>query len=427
MPRDMDRITQFGASAFASLSIFNYRRLFISQAIALSGTWMQIVALGWLGLQLTGSGGQLGLIVAAQFLPLLLFAPWGGLLADRFDKKRILQYTQYAYIVTSTVLGALVVFHVITIWMLYVFALALGFVRVFEMPARQTIISELVTPDHLKNAISLNASVNNLARAIGPSIGGIIIAATNIGFCFFFNAVTYIVASFILQTIRDRDMVRSVPAARAAGQLREGWRYVWHTPLIRDLMIMIALIGTFTFEFQISLALMAKQTFESDASGYAALMSAFGLGAAIGGVIAASRKETGPSPFLAFGALSGFSILLASMAPSLGLAFAGMILVGFFTVNMVSTANSMIQLEAHPEMRGRVMAIWSMAMMGSTPIGGPIIGWIGEYYDARLSLATGGAAMLIAVIYGYIALVRRKPAGHLTTDTTIKLTETHHA
>ncbi len=424
----MDRVISFGASAFASLSVYNYRQLFISQAIALSGTWMQIVALGWLGLQLTGSGGQLGLIVAAQFLPLLLFAPWGGLLADRSDKRMILQYTQYAYIVTSVILGLLVVSGVIEVWMLYCFAIALGIVRVFEMPARQTIISELVEPDHLKNAISLNASVNNLARAIGPSIGGIIIAATSIGFCFFFNAATYIAASYMLNTMREKDIKRSTPASYASGQLREGWKYVWRTPLIRDLMIMIALIGTFTFEFQISLALMAKDVFESDAGGYAALMSAFGFGAAIGGVIAASRKETGPTAFLGFGALSGFSILLASMAPSLGLGIAGLILVGFFTVNMVSTANSMIQLEAHPEMRGRVMAIWSMAMMGSTPIGGPIIGWIGELFDARLALATGGAAMLIAVVYGYIALVRGKEMpDQFVHDTTIKLTETHHA
>ncbi|MBP9757157.1 MAG: MFS transporter [Candidatus Pacebacteria bacterium] len=423
----MDKIAQFGATAFASLSVQSYRRLFVSQAIALSGTWMQIVALGWLGLQLTGSGSQLGLIVAAQFLPLLLFAPWGGLLADRNDKKKILQYTQYAYVVTSIVLGVLVVTGVIQVWMLYVFALLLGVVRVFEMPARQTIVSELVSPDHLKNAISLNASVNNLARAIGPSIGGIVIAGAGIGFCFFFNALTYLVAIFVLRTIKDSDITRSAFASAAPGQLRAGWRYAWETPLIRDLLIMIALIGTFTFEFQISLALLAKDTFGSDATGYAALMSAFGAGAAVGGIIAASRKETGPAPFLGFGALSGFSILLASVAPSLGLAIAGMVLVGFFTVNMVSTANSMIQMEAHPDMRGRVMAIWGMAMMGSTPIGGPIIGWIGEYTDARVALATGGAFMLIAVVYGYIALVRRKPADHMTADTTIKLTETHHA
>lgn len=423
----MDKIAQFGATAFASLSVQSYRRLFVSQAIALSGTWMQIVALGWLGLQLTGSGSQLGLIVAAQFLPLLLFAPWGGLIADRFDKMKILQFTQYAYVITSVALGVLVMSGVIEVWMLYAFALVLGFVRVFEMPARQTFVSELVTADHLKNAISLNASVNNLARAIGPSIGGLVIAGAGIGFCFFFNALTYIVAIFVLRTIKEADIMRSAPLPSAPGQLRAGWRYMMETPLIRDLLIMITLIGTFTFEFQISLALLAKDTFGSDATGYAALMSAFGGGAAIGGLIAASRKETGPQPFLAFGALSGFSILLASVAPSLGLAIAGMVLVGFFTVNMVSTANSMIQMEAHPEMRGRVMAIWSMAMMGSTPIGGPIIGWIGEYTDPRVALATGGAAMLIAVVYGYIALVRRKPADHMAADTTIKLTETHHA
>lgn len=423
----MDHIVRFGASAFASLSIRSYRMLFVSQAVALSGTWMQIVALGWLGLQLTGSGGQLGLIVAAQFLPLLLFAPWGGLLADRSDKRLILQYTQYAYILTSVVLGLLVVTGLIQVWMLYIFALALGFVRVFEMPARQTIVSELVSPDHLKNAISLNASVNNLARAIGPSIGGIVIALLGIGFCFFFNAFTYLIASYILTAIREEEIDRSAPASRQPGQLRAGWRYAWETPLIRDLLIMITIIGTFTFEFQISLALMAAQTFGSDATGYAALMSAFGAGAAIGGIIAASRKETGPQAFLGFGALAGFSILLASVAPTLGLAIAGMVLVGFFTVNMVSTANSMIQMEAHPDMRGRVMAIWSMAMMGSTPIGGPIIGWIGEYTDARIALAAGGAAMLIAVVYGYIALVRRKPAEDSAVDSSERVMDTHHA
>jgi predicted MFS family arabinose efflux permease len=313
------------------------------------------------------------------------------------------------------------------VWMLYAFALTLGLVRVFEMPARQTIISEIVTPDHLKNAISLNASVNNLARAIGPSIGGILIAGIGIAFCFFFNALAFVIAAFMLRTIRDEEMTKSIPASRASGQLQEGWRYVKKTPLIRDLLIMIAVIGTFTFEFQVSLALMAKVTFESDASAYAALMSAFGVGAAIGGIIAASRKETGAQPMLGFGTLAGFSILLASIAPSLGLAIAGMVLVGFFTVNMVSTANSMIQLEAHPDMRGRVMALWSMAMLGSTPIGGPIIGWIGEYGDPRFALAAGGVAMLIAVIYGYIALVRHKPAHELVPDTTIKLAETHHA
>lgn len=423
----MDRIITFGGLAFASLSIRNYRVLFTAQAIALSGMWMQIVALGWLTLQITGSGSQLGLITAVQFLPVLLLSPWGGLVADRFDKKAILQYTQYAYIASSLALGALVITDNVAIWILYAFALTLGMVRVFEMPTRQAIVSELVGPEHLKNAISLNASVNNLARAIGPSIAGILIAGIGLGFCFIFTAATYVVAAFFLRSIRLEDMARSTPIARVSGQLREGWRYVRETPLIRSLLIMIAVVGTFTFEFQISLALLAKETFASDASGYAALMAAFGAGAAIGGIIAAARRETGTQPFLVFGTLSGFSILLTSISPTLGLAVAGMVFVGFFTVNMVSTANSMIQLESHPEMRGRVMAIWTMAMMGSTPIGGPIIGWIGEFLGARLGLAAGGAAMLVAVIYGYISLVRRKAEPAIVDTTSIKLPETEHA
>jgi MFS family permease len=285
--------------------------------------------------------------------------------------------------------------------MLYVFAAVIGFVRLFDNPARQTFVSEMVPQDQLKNAISLNATVNNLARAIGPSIGGILIALVNIATCFFFNAVTYLVANVLLWMMKTEDLAPSSATGRKRGQLREGWRYVRSTPLIGHMLIIVAVMGTFAYEFQISLALLSDQTFQSGAGGYAALMSAFGGGAALGGIMAASRKQTGPKIFLGFALRFASAILATSIAPTLALAVAGMLLVGFFSINMLSTANSMIQITSIPEMRGRVMAMWGMAIMGSTPIGGPIIGWIGEFVGPRWALAVGGIAAFAAAAYGF--------------------------
>ncbi|MBI5456872.1 MFS transporter [Candidatus Kaiserbacteria bacterium] len=412
----------FGAffnHTFASLKIRNYRLYFIGQAISLSGTWMQIIALGWLTLEVTGSGSQLGLVIAVQYVPILLFGFWGGMIADRFDKRRILILTQAGLGLVALSMSIVVFAGIIRPWMLFSFAVCWGIIRIFDNPTRLTFVFEMVDASHIKNAVSLNATENNLARAIGPSIGGVLIATTGIAFCFFFNAVTYIAVIAMLFFMREHELHRSPPIARKPGQLREGLRYIMETPRIRDVLIVIAVIGTFAYEFQVSLPLFAQQTFLAGASAYAALMASFGVGAAIGGLYAASRHTVAPRQFLISGFLFGASIIGTSLAPTLPIAIIGMVFIGIFATNVTSIGNTMIQLESIPQMRGRVMALWEIAMIGSTPIGGPIIGWIGQNIGARWAIATGGIATVSAIILGSRRLLKKVAMQEIPTDVKI--------
>lgn len=393
-------IKSFGQKTFSSLSVRNYRLYFIGQAISLSGTWMQTVALGWLVLEVTGSGSQLGIVTALQFLPMLIFGPYGGVIADRYSKKKILFWTQIFYGLFAGMLGAIVIMHFTELWMLYVFALSFGLVRVFENPARQTFVSELVGADMLKNAISLNATANNLARAVGPSIGGILIATLGIGACFVFNALSYVATLYVLMAMHDADLHRE-PVGTRANTVLDGLNYVRSNPLIKNMLIIMAIIGTFSYEFQVSLPLIAQQTFSGTAADYATLMAAFGVGSVIGGIFAAGRQQVQLSHFLIAAFLFGVSIIATSLAPTMQVATIGILIVGIFSINITSLANTMLQLEARPDMRGRVMALWSVAMIGSTPIGGPIVGWVGEFVGARYGLMIGGVAALMSAVYAY--------------------------
>ena len=402
----MDRIKNFGRATFSSLKIHNYRLYFIGQAVSLSGTWMQTVALGWLVLELSGSGTQLGIVVALQFLPMLLLGPWGGLVADRYNKRAILYCTQVAFFVLALGTSILIFAGGATMPILYAFALLFGVVRLFDNPARQTLVSELVDHAHLKNAVSLNATVNNLARAVGPSIAGVLIAGIGIAFCFFFNALTYVAAFITLLYMKGDTVHARAPKTRKKGELREGFRYVLATPLIRNTLIMMAFIGAFVFEFQVSLPILAQQVFHGDAKSYALLLAAMGAGSVLGGLFAAGRSTIAPHHLSMFMACFGVSLVAVALMPTLFLATCGMFVVGFFSINVTSLGNTIIQLESAPHMRGRVMALWGMAMMGSTPIGGPIIGFIGEFLGGRWGVGVGGAVALMTAAAAIVILRR---------------------
>ena len=408
MQLGMDRIKNFGRATFSSLKIHNYRLYFIGQAVSLSGTWMQTVALGWLVLELSGSGTQLGIVVALQFLPMLLLGPWGGLVADRYNKRAILYCTQVAFFVLALGTSILIFAGGATMPILYAFALLFGVVRLFDNPARQTLVSELVDHAHLKNAVSLNATVNNLARAVGPSIAGVLIAGIGIAFCFFFNALTYVAAFITLLYMKGDTVHARVSKTRKKGELREGFRYVLATPLIRNTLIMMACIGTFVFEFQVSLPILAQQVFHGDAKSYALLLAAMGAGSVLGGLFAAGRSTIAPHHLSMFMACFGVSLVAVALMPTLFLAVCGMFVVGFFSINVTSLGNTIIQLESAPHMRGRVMALWGMAMMGSTPIGGPIIGFIGEFLGGRWGVGVGGAVALMTAAAAIVILRRNK-------------------
>ncbi len=406
--RDMLSLRSFedaGHTTFSSLTIRNFRFYFLGQGVSMLGTWMQSVALGWLVLDLTGSGTQLGIVTALQFLPLLLFGPWGGLFVDRRDTRTVLIATQWAYAGISFLMSALIFLGIAHLSVLYLFALAAGFVRMVDNPGRHTLIPELVGNVHIKNATSLNSLVNNLGRVLGPVAAGALLATTSDAFCFFINAFTYLFMIAMLRRMEPSGFFIAEKGKREAGQVAAALRYVAATPRLLHILIAAGLVGTFVFEWQVSLALLARQEFAGTVALYADLMSSLGVGAVVGSLYAASRKGVTVREIITHLACATLSITCASLAPRPELSMLFIFLTGIFTINIAAQANTFIQLETRPEMRGRVMALWSMAMLGSTPIGGPIVGAIGEFAGARWGL--GIAAITSCITALYLIVVRR--------------------
>jgi MFS family permease len=389
----MTAVQSYGRRTFDSLSVRNYRLYFIGQGISMSGSWMQSVAQGLLVLKLTGSGTALGLVIALQTLPILIFGPWGGIVADRYPKRTILYATQAASCILGTGVGLLVVTDLIRLWMVYVVGILLGVVTLFDNPARGTFVRELVGNDRLANAISLSATEMNLTRVIGPSFAGVLAATVGLGACFLFDGLSYIAVLISLYLMRGSELMPSVRVAGGKGQVQAGLQYVRTSPLLRNILIMMAIIGMLTYEFSVMLPLMGEFTFHRGPGAYASMTAAMGAGAVVGGLFTASRKvQSSPRMVGLTGMAFGASVLLTSIAPSLPLAIVALLIVGFFNINFTSLANVTLQLNAKPSMQGRVMALWSMAFLGTTPIGGPVMGAIGEHAGARVALAVAGLA-----------------------------------
>jgi MFS family permease len=389
------------ASTFASIrQSRNFRFYMAGQTVSMAGTWMQQVAQGWLVLELTGSGTMLGFITAAQFVPVLFLGPLGGVVVDRFDTRRLLAITQFAAGVLAGVLGVLTITGVVQVWMVFVLAVLLGIVTVVDNPARQTIVLELVGPELLSNAITLNSVNINAARVVGPSIAALTIALVGVGPCFLLNSASY-VAVIVALMLMDRDaMIAKLIAPRAKGQVREGFRYVWHEPNLRTPLVMMALIGTFAYEFQVILPVLAKYGFDGDAGTYGLMSAAMGVGAVAGGLVVASTSRFGLGPLVRVSFVFGLAIALVAVSPTLPVALAALVLVGVVNITFLARANTTLQLAADPAMRGRVMAMWTVAFLGSTPIGGPIVGYIGQVVGPRWALATGAAACIAAAAIG---------------------------
>jgi MFS family permease len=424
-----EKIKKYGRETFASIiTIRNFRLYFIGQAISLCGTWMQTIGQAWLVLKLTDSGVQLGLVTAAQFLPILILGPWGGVIADRFPKRKLLYFTQTSAGILALLLGTLVATGVVQLWMVYVIAVVFGLINVIDNPTRQTFIMEMVGQDHLTNAISLNSTQVNLARVIGPAIGGALIATVGLAPLFFINAISYLAVLFALFKMSASELHPYAIVAKAKGQIIAGFRYVMATPVLRDTLVMMAIIGTLTYEFTVILPLFAQFTFHSGASGYAALTVAMGFGSMLGGLYSASRKKTTPKMLTVAAFFFGVAMFIAAGAPTFLLATIAMMLVGFCSIIFLSMGNVTLQTESAPQMRGRVMALWAVAFIGSTPIGGPIIGWIGQYAGPRWGLATGGIAALVGAAIGAWRLKKGKrtadalePGAEATIDSSSKV------
>ena len=405
------RLSSAGATArtFAALSVPNYRRFFSGQAISLTGTWMQSVALAWLVLQLTGSATWLGLAVALQTLPILLLGPYAGVLVDRVDKRRLLVGTQSAAALLALVLGVLTVRDVVTMPWVLLLSLALGLVNSLDNPARQAFVREMV-PEHLvRNAVTLSSVVVNASRAVGPAVAGVLIAGLGVGVCFLVNAASFVavIAAYLLM---DTSELRpSTPAPRAPGQLRQGLAYVRRT---RDLfvpLLMMALVGTLTYEFQVSLPALVTDTFGEGATSLGWTFAAMGIGAVVGGLVSASRHATGIRPLVASSTAFGTATAITALAPTVQVAVASLLLVGAASVWFLSIGNATLQVTAQPQMRGRVMALWAVAFLGTTPVGGPLVGWVAEHVSPRWALGVGAGAALVAAALG-ASVLRRRPA-----------------
>jgi MFS family permease len=395
-------VTRFrlaGERTFRSLHTRNYRLFFFSQLISLSGTWMQTTAQSWLVLDLTGkatAGVALGVMMALQFLPLLLFGVWGGLIADRLEKRRTLIWTQSAAAVLAVALWLIVLTGVTQLWMIYVLAFLLGCVTVFDLPARQAFVIEMVGPDDVANAVGLNSAVFNWARLVGPAIAGIMIHALGISPSFLLNAVSFIPVIAALALMRTHELVHHTPLPRSKGQVREGLRYVWRTPVLRSTLALLAVVATFGFNFIIVLPLMARYEFHGDAGLYGMLFAVMAGGSLVGALVVAARAR--PSRPLLIGSAAAFSALamLVALAPSPFWAAVGLVPMGAFSMTFIATANSTLQLSARHDMRGRVMAVYALVFLGSTPLGGPLVGWISQQWGPRSGLFFGGAVSLVA-------------------------------
>jgi MFS family permease len=398
---------------FRSLSIRNYRLYASGAVVSNVGTWMQRVAQDWLVLQLThNSGSALGITTGLQFLPILLLSPYAGLIADRFPKRRLLQVTQLMLAVPALILGVLAVTGVAQSWHVYVLAFIFGIGSAFDAPARQSFVSEIVGPDDLTNAVGLNSASFNLARMIGPALAGVLIAALGSGVSatgavILVNALSYGAVILSLQRMRDSELNRPNPVERGKGMIRDGVRYVVGRP---DLMLILTIIffaGTFGLNFQLTSALMATEVFHKGASEYGLLGTTLAAGSLTGALLAARRGRIRHRLVILSAVTFGVAEIVAGLMPSY-LAFAIWTpVIGLASLTMITAANASFQTSVDPVMRGRAMALYMMIFMGGTPIGAPIVGWVGETFGARWTLIGGGIAtilgtVLAVVIFSYV-------------------------
>lgn len=392
--------------SFDSLQVPNYRRYFWGQIVSLSGNWMQTVAEIWLVLTLTGSGVAVGLTTALQFLPMLLLGAWGGLLADRFSKRRLLIVTQTVMALPALALFAVSAAGVVAPWMVYVIVFLRGAVNAVDNPTRQSFAIEMVGASRVVNAVSLNSVLIHVARIAGPGLAGLLIATVGVTPCFAINAATFAVMIFALRGMEPEALQAAPRVAREPGAVRAALRHVADTPRLAVPLALMAVVGTLGYNFLTVLPLLAKFSFGGGASVYAGLVAAMALGSVAGALATGAYGRTSAAMIsaaaLAFGTLS----LLAAAAPTLALELAVLVLLGGATVTFAASVNSYLQLEVRADMRGRVMALYSIVFLGSTPIGGPIAGWLSQAWDPRAALALAGLAGLGAAWAATTALAR---------------------
>jgi len=395
---------------FASLGVRNYRIYATGAFVSNIGTWMGRVAQDWLVLtEVTDhSSTALGIVTGLQFLPFLLLAPWTGVVADRFPKRRLLAVTQTALALSALSLGIVAVMGVAELWMVYVAALWTGVATAFDNPARQTFVSEMVPRERLTNAVSLNSASFNAGRLIGPGVAGLTIAAFGTGWTLVANTATFVAVLVALGMMRRSELRPAPMLTRGKGAITEGVRYVRSRPDIQLVMLLVFVLGTFGMNFQVTTALMATKEFGKGPQEYGLLGSIMAIGSLTAALLTARRSRARLRTLLL--ALVGFTLstLAASLAPTYPLFALALVPTGLSALTALTTANAMVQTRVDAAMRGRVMALYMAIFMGGTPLGAPIIGWIGDAWGARWTIAIGTIAVGITLVVVSFWLARRE-------------------
>jgi MFS family permease len=403
----LTKVKALSAQTFRSLHVRNYRLFVSGQLVSMTGTWAQSVAQAWLVLKLTGSGFAVGFVTALQFVPTLLGGAWGGVIADRVDKRKALVATQAAMAGLAAVLAAVTATGAVRLWMVYVLVFLLGCATVVDTPTRQAFVSEMVGPDDLANAVGLNSAMFNAARVFGPASAGLVIARFGVWPCFAVNAVSFVAVIGALAAMRPSELRRGAPVRREPGQVRAGLRYAWASQELRSTLLLVAVVGTFALNFNVVLPLLARFTFHGGAGAFGLLTSTMGAGSLVGALYTAARGRPTPRLLVVSCLAVGVLMLAAAAAPTLGAELVLLPLVGAATMAFMATANSTLQLGSSPAMRGRVMALYVLVFLGSTPIGGPLVGWVSGRFGPRVGLGLGGVGSILAAA-GALSVLRAR-------------------
>ncbi len=397
-------------STFRSLGILNYRIWFFGALISNIGTWMQRTAQDWLVFDhLTAhDAGAMGITLALQLGPQLFLAPWAGLLADRYSRRKLLFITLIAMALLSTGLGILVLLGVAELWHVYVFALLLGIVTALDAPVRQTFVSELVTDDYLSNAVALNSASFNVARMIGPAVSGVLTVVVGPGWVFLINTVSFVAMLVALKLIPVASLRAQPRAAAGKGRIREGLQYVRSRPDIQVVLVAIFIVGTFGLNFPLFIAAMVGTQFGMDAGAFGVLNSVMAIGSVTGALLAARRGR--PRLRLIFAAAGGFGVAsaLAALAPNAVMFGLALVPCGLFALTLITSANGYVQSTTEAVMRGRVMSLYMAIFMGGTPIGAPLVGWVANVGGPRWAVGVAAVAGVSTAVVGLVWIIRAK-------------------
>jgi MFS family permease len=415
----MTRLRLAASDTFRSIRTRNFRLFFTGQMLSMIGTWMEMVAITWVVLDLTDSGLALGMVTAAQFGPTLLLGPWGGLLADRLDRHRFMVTTQSCYAAVAVLLATLVVTDHVSVPLLYTFAGVWGVLTALDNPTRRALVIDMVDHQDLPNAVGLNTALMTGSRVVGPALAGVLIAGPGVEWCFVLNAFSYVAVIGALLRMNRAELRRSPQVPRSKGQLREGLRYTRQTQELWLPLVFIAVMGTLAFNYQVTLPLFAKRSLGGDATAFTWLFAMMSLGSMLGALTVARRRAMDVGFLVTYGTSMAVSTFAVAAAPVLPLALVAVVPLGFSSAVVMSGANAVMQLRADPRMRGRVLALLSTVFLGSTPIGGPIVGAISEALGARAGLAVGGVAVALVTVWVARQLHRTHPVGAPETGETV--------